>query len=62
MIQRFFFNGVNMTGNDLVIHQGFKAAALVFPDTANPPATFFNKTPVAAQMTLNRLVFLWLIQ
>jgi hypothetical protein len=56
MKERFFFDGINVPGDDLAVHQGFQHSGLIFPDTANTASTFFYHTAVTAQIAFNFMI------
>jgi hypothetical protein len=50
MIQRFFFDGIDVTGNDPAVHPGFQSAPDVLPNAAYAPEPVFYDTPVIAEI------------
>jgi hypothetical protein len=50
MIQRFFFDGIDVTGNDPAVYPGFQSAPAVLPNTAYAPEPVFYDTTVIAEI------------
>jgi hypothetical protein len=46
----FFFNGIDMFGNNFAIYKAVKGPASVFPYTANAPFAFLDLAPMVAQI------------
>jgi hypothetical protein len=57
MKQGFFFDGIDMAGNDFAINQGEQFAGLILTHAAKPPAAFFYDTAMAAQAAFYFVIF-----
>jgi hypothetical protein len=62
MKQGFFFDGIDMPCNELIIHQGLQDSGLVFPDTADSPAPCFDNASMAAKDALYLIFIKRLVQ
>jgi len=57
MKQRFFFNGINVPGNEFAVNQTFQNAGLIFPDIAYTAVPFFDDTAMIAKIASDISVF-----
>ena len=56
MKQGFFFDGINMPGNQITVNQGFEDTIPVFAHRAYSAAAVFDHTAVAAQIAFDFFV------
>ncbi len=61
MIQRFFFNGVDIACNKPSVNQSVKNPFTVFPDTAYSPTTLFYDAPMVAKIAFDLVLLQRLI-
>jgi hypothetical protein len=59
MIQRLFFNSIDVLGYRPSIHQAPKQPASIFPDPAFAPLIVPDQAIVGAQVTLHLLIVLF---
>jgi hypothetical protein len=57
MKQRFFFDGINVPGNQFTINQCLQVSGRIFANAAYAAATVFDHTTMTAKMAFD-LVFL----
>ena len=62
MIQRFFFDGIDVTGNNPTVHSGFQSAPSVLSNTAYAPEPVFYDTAVIAEIAFDCRVLKRLIK
>jgi hypothetical protein len=62
MKQGFFFDRINMAGDNFAINQRMQHAGPVFANAAFPPAACFYDAAMAAQVAFDLLVFQRFIQ
>ena len=62
MIERFFFDGVDVDGGDFAIHQVDQTSAFVFVYTAHAGLTFAQLAVVAAQFAANASAFQFVVK
>jgi hypothetical protein len=57
MKQGFFFDGINVPGDELAIDQGIENTTLIFSYAANAPSAAFNHTTMTAKIAFDIVVF-----
>ena len=56
MKQWFFFNGINVPGNEFAVNQGLQDTARIFTNAANSTTTVFDHTTMAAKGAFHLVV------
>jgi hypothetical protein len=56
MKQGFFFDGINVPGNEFAVNQCLQDTARIFTNAANSPTTVFDHTAMTAKVALDLVV------
>ena len=62
MVQRFFFNGVNVYGNGFAVNIGIKYAVEILPDSAKSVFLVADPAMVSAKEAVDEPVFQFLVE